>query len=321
MENKSINGFFRDDMGSVEMDYSDMLVGLQNDTISYSEDYYDISYRAIHLLGQPDKIVALVVACIALLANIASLLAIKYTYGDLSAHQRLMISLALSDMFISVSVILHIVNHILNPLYHINDENNLRLQSHCARVLIEGLNRTSHVISLMNLMGMAADHYMAILKPLDYHRLMNKKRSRLMILALWLVSAAFGFSDVFSGFAGYDKSYEQQYNYTSNYCEIIRNNNFHPEFAIFALVIVCFIVMSAIYSKIFLIVRSHQRRANEVKENRKAVVTTLLILVTFAVCFLPNTLFQTIMIVLVYYTRGTPSASLSQDKIVWNNLR
>ena len=182
---------------------------------------------------------------------------------------------------------------------------NYRLRR-CCFVITKALNTTALNISLLNLMGMAIDLYLAILRPLHYPQLMDKQRVNLMIGILWMVAILCGFSDAFSVIP------ERKHLKRFNFCEMAYMTPYQDEFTVFSIALVCFFIMVFIYIRIYIkINRTHLTRLSRLQEdnrrhqvldfnrNRKALVTTLMILGSFVVCWLPLCLFQVALIIQV----------------------
>jgi len=167
-------------------------------------------------------------------------------------------------------------------------------------VFIKSLNSASLNISLLNLIGMACDHWLAILRPLHYHSIMTRRRVSLLILIFWILALLFGFSDFFTGI-----QFWQYFREYYNFCEIVWLTPYQDEYVTFALALGCFGLMSVIYWLIYRKVKSRdiasQSRANNAggRREKKALVTTLLIVGTFVLCWLPMCLFQLTLITIV----------------------
>jgi hypothetical protein len=195
---------------------------------------------------------------------------------------------------------MYVVNKVVNQSYQPGvGPWGSRLTSRCMFIIIKCLNSTGLNIALLNLMGMAIDHFIAILKPLHYPTIMNKRRVSSMICLLWAISLIAGFSDFLSGFRLYQ--YNKDY---YNYCELIWLTPYNDEYMTFALALVCLVVMLVIYIRIYIKIKHRQRpdqvvQAHNMKRNKKPLVTTLFIVGTFMFCWLPMCFFQVSLIVLV----------------------
>ena len=266
-------------------------------------DYYDISSRAQRFLTQPVFIIALVFGVIVVVTNILSLVVLSHVKSSLTSQFILITSLAFSDILVGVSVLLHIVNKILNPAYYPGYGPWMpRVRSKCGFMIIKALNTTAINITLLNLMGMAIDHYVAILKPLHHSTYMSRRRCTAMIVIFWFIASLCGFSD-FISVLGDLKNYHR-YKHKYNFCEFVWLGDYQEEYTLFTIALACLCTMLSIYLRIYWEVRHNTKNwppQQELQKNKKALVTTLLILGTFMLCVMPNCLFQITMIISVKY--------------------
>ena len=253
--------------------------------------------RLYNEFTKPHKLSKLLIGMTAIIANILNMCAILKTRNNLSSHYRMIISLSLSDILTGSSLVMMLMNNVLNY----SSVTGLQI-SRCAFMIIKALNSTGLNVTLLNLMGMALDHYMAILKPLHYPSLMNKRRANIAIIVFWLVALVCGFSDFLSGYNSYHK-----YSHKYNYCEFIWRSSYNEEYIIFAVALLCCLVMTVAYVRIFITIRRRHTmlsiHSNDMRKNQKALYTTLLILGTFMLCWLPTVIFQLTMIIQVNYNR------------------
>jgi len=134
-----------------------------------------------------------------------------------------------------------------------------------------------------------------------YQKLLSKRRARVLIASLWAVALLCGFSDFFTPLHTYLWAEETKL----NYCELVHTSRYFEEYSVLGLAFVCLVVMLCLYIRIYLKVQHHKlpgestNHKKDEKRNRRALVTTLLILGSFIVCWLPTCLFQLTMMVLV----------------------
>ena len=223
-------------------------ISANNETIGDDDDeydYFDVTQRANIILGKPERIIALILGTFAVTANILSLIVICKLYRMIethSSHLAFIISLAVSDMLFCLSVMFHIINKVVNPVYYpAHGPYHKRLQSRCAYFIIKCLNTTAINMTLLNLPRMAIDHYVAILKPLHYQRILSKRRYVVMITGFWTVALLCGFSDFFSVFPDWDqwKLYEEKF----NLCEFVFLSPYQEEYTVFPLAAICLCTM------------------------------------------------------------------------------
>ncbi|KAI0219425.1 hypothetical protein LSAT2_029034 [Lamellibrachia satsuma] len=274
-----------------------------NETEEYIYDVIpssDMKHRAEAILSQPDTMISVILGILALSANMLSLLALVNLSTGIP-HARLIMSLAASDMLIAVSLVLHVINKIMNPLDYLGaGPSAVRLRSHCLHMVIKALNTTALNVTLLNLLGMALDHHIAIMKPLHYHMLMNHRRSIIMISLFWVVATVCGFSDVIVSIM--NPRY-MRLHHRYNFCEFVYISRYQEEYTVFAIAFVCFVAMAFAYIGICVTVcKLHNQQSSyggNFRQNKKALCTTFLILGTFVVCWIPICAFQLIMIVQV----------------------
>ena len=250
------------------------------------------------LLTQPEQLVMMVFCVLALMVNIVSIIAIHHVPQRLTPHLKLIISLGTADILITVSVFLHVINQLFNSVTDIGvTKPGERLGSACTTAIINSVTIFAFLVTLLNLLAMALDHYTAIVWPLYYTRLMSRKKTTVIITVMWITAAIGGFSNFIFGFPGYDKPKQDLF----NYCEFVMYGNFHAEYLVFGVTLLCLNVFVYIYLRIYCEVRKIQRRTSsfphETVQNSKAMVTTLLIIGTFSICWLPNCIFQIYMII------------------------
>ena len=218
-----------------------------------------------------------------------------------------MLSLLLSDILVDFSFMIYIINWVLNPLYHSGmGPLNARIKSRCAFMIIKALNTMGLNVTLLNLVGMAIDHYVAIMLPLHYTTVLNVRRSKIMISVLWLA----GFISAFSNLAS-PVWKRKRFHRKLHYCEKAWLSSYQEEYITFATAAVCFTVMCTIYIRIYVAIKGKQRNEvidrprngrsrDKTKRNTRALLTTSFILGSFTICWLPLCIFQITMIIMVY---------------------
>ena len=136
-----------------------------------------------------------------------------------------------------------------------------------------------------------------------YQKLLSKRRARILIACLWIVAVLCGFSGFLSPLVTYMRHDKTEY----NFCELVWTSSYEEEFVMLALAPLCLVVMLCLYIRIYHKVHHHKtpgeslQRHNkkDEKRNKRALVTTLLILGSFIVCWLPTCIFQVTMLILV----------------------
>ena len=273
-----------------------------NFTTSKSPEWdYNAAYQAHirRLFMEPHRIIALTLGFLAISLNILSIMAILRARNKLSSHYRFIVSLAVSDVFIGVTVSAHMVNFVLNPNMPVRVGTwEYRLRNHCFYVFIKALNTSALNITLLNLMGMAIDHFLAILRPLHYPSMMNEKRATMIIIFFWVVALLCGFSDFMSVYPWHSRHLGRY-----NFCELVKETPYQEEYTMFVIAVICFFCMTTTYIRMFVAIKQRHLSVGlgvqHEQRNKKALYTTLIILGTFVLCWLPQCLFQVSLIIAV----------------------
>lgn len=251
--------------------------------LNLSNAYNRMSFEA-------GKSLVVVLASVGITANMASLFAMFHISGSFSANQRFIVNLVISDLFVSSVVLLHVANSSLFPIFTPGDDYGRRL---CVYTVLKALVMMGHTISLLNLVVLAFDHFLAISKPLQYLNVFTGRRVTLTLAGIWIIGLLCGFSDFIV--PGPEYSYCVGRDYV-NFCEIGYCSRYETEYLLFPLAHVCFIVMVVFYSRVFVTIYKYQKMAGRhqrhMKRNIKGLVTTLIILGTFIVCWSPHCVFQ-----------------------------
>ena len=256
--------------------------------------------RADTILQQPDTILRLILCCLALLTNILSIAATANIPKGLTMHSKLIISLAVADIIVPLSIFMYILNKVLNtPKVSMLFTPQERLTSACMFQFVNSVNVTAHLISLLNLFAMALDHYIAIMRPLHYINIMNRFRGNLLIFLLWAAAIIGGFSNFFTGFSNSESTSD-----IMNFCEKIFSADFQAEYLPVAVTFFVLVMVLYIYIRIYLQVKSMAANVapfeNDNMHNRKALWTTLVIIGTFVICWLPYMIFQIVMVIQIH---------------------
>ena len=263
---------------------------------NYSDNFYNgadfttvsVEQRAKDVLSDPLQITLLVLCFAGLFANTLSIAATLHIPHGQMAHSKLIINLAISDSCITLSVFLHVLGEILFPL-HANEV--------CIENANQGFLHFALLATLINLLAMAIDHHVAILNPLHYHEIMSHFRVNLMIFFIWIISAIGGLLDFIVGAIIDDKS-------GSDFCVKVYTDKFESQILLMCLILLELFVLIYLYLRIFLEIKKLLARGQAMQQDdlhsNKAIITTLLIIGTFMICWVPNSLYQITMYVLVH---------------------
>jgi len=123
--------------------------------------------------------IANALAAVILVFNCGSLLAIHWRdrRTRFTANLRIVTSLSLSNMLIAICVLLDNVQ--LTPVVDGNAET-------CAFLLRGAVRYSAHVMSLLNLLALAVDHYVVVCSPM-YRFLQRSTTIMLVVVTLWVL--------------------------------------------------------------------------------------------------------------------------------------
>ncbi|XP_066520947.1 adenosine receptor A1-like [Hoplias malabaricus] len=149
------------------------------------------------------------------------------------------------------------------------------------------------------LLVIAIDRYLRVRIPLTYKSTVTQKRSWIAVVFCWLTAAVWGFIPMF-GWHKYNSS-DKSSSFECSFLSVI-STSYLVNFIFFSSVLPPFAVMTFLYSYIFLTTRRHLRAnkgvANESstysKKEHRLAATLALVLVLFAVCWLPLFVMHTV---------------------------
>lgn len=118
--------------------------------------------------------------------------------------------------------------------------------------------------------------------------------------AFWVISIICGFSDFFSILVDLRK-----YNYYRdrlNFCEFIWISPYQDEYSLFVIVVLCMFAMMFLYISIYRALKHDQRDGlplEELGRIKRALLTTLLVLASFMLCWLPMFILEIALLIQV----------------------
>lgn len=223
------------------------------------------------------KVLHLIVCILGLAANGLSTAATCNIPHGLTTHSKLIISLCVSDSLILVAVISHFFTYI--------DSSSVA----CFFITKRVLQDTAVLATLLNLLAMAADHYLAIMKPLSYKRFMTSFRCNCLITALWILSFLTGLLEVIVGRI-------TEMDIPVPFCMKISLDEFDSELIMTIIIFVVLLAVVVFYTRIYFVVkdiiRHDQMLYHDQQHNYKATVTTMLIIGTFIIFWTPLAIFK-----------------------------
>ncbi|KAL3175116.1 hypothetical protein MRX96_040510 [Rhipicephalus microplus] len=220
-----------------------------------------------------------------------------------SPSPTLCFSLSLSAANAYASLVLGVglvVNSLLPTLYHIQPPA-------CWALSLEAFRLTGLIASVFHLLALAVNHYIGILRPLHYAATVTRRTVWLTTAAMWLVPLFF-FLLYFTSVPG------QGFQVANCRYDFILWSPFRVTLS--GLFFIPLVLMCFIYTHIFVLVRRHQMGTGlsaqipgQLRRSVKAVYTTLLILGTYLIGWMPAVLFY----VLTCLDCPLPITSLSFD--------
>lgn len=193
-----------------------------------------------------------------------------------------------------------VVNSLLPTVYQVQS-------SICVSLSLEAFRLTGLIASVLHLLALAVNHYIGILRPLHYAATVTRRTVWLATAFMWLLPLAL-FLIYFSSVPG------QGFQSATCTSEFILWSTFR--FTLSLLFFLPLVLMSFIYAHIFILVRRHQQGAGlsaqvpgQLRKSVKAVHTTLLILGTYLLGWVPAVLFY----VLTCLDCALPITSLPLD--------
>lgn len=261
--------------------------------------------------SEPETIITITLSMVALILNFFAVCGTYNIPNGLTTHSKLIISLAISDILIVISVLAHQISNIVHePLNPLTATANERISIACSFAVISSLNIMAHLISLLNLLMMAVDHYLAIIRPYQYAFLLNKRNGIIIIISMWSMAFLGAFVNFFTGIGSFEEG-------KLNYCEYIMYNDFHGDYLVIAFTFVCLLSIVFMYLRIYCEVRKMNKRLTLLtfnkEHNSKTLITTLLIIGTFTVCWMPLFTLQTVLLIKIHVD---PQALLTDISLI-----
>ncbi|XP_052762915.1 melanocortin receptor 4-like [Mya arenaria] len=265
---------------------------------NFSNDYSngsDFSESQFNEYIRIVDIVKIMICILGLIANVLSIIAtVNVPREKWSTYNKLIINLAVSDILVVCSVFVYVILT-FTAVHH-----------PCADVFHQMLLNIALTSTLFNLVLMAIDHYFAIIYALYYGRVFSNIRVNYVIVCLWIVIFFCGVIDIFVAFGSYNKK-------KGDFCTYVNMDNFNYELVIIIVIFAVLLGLLLIYSRICYrvrtIVRQDEFGRRQGSNSIKAVVTTFLIIGTFALCWCPLGIYH-----FIYYI-WPPKMDLNYESI------
>ncbi|KAH7981174.1 hypothetical protein HPB49_022175 [Dermacentor silvarum] len=238
--------------------------------------------RAVYAIAVP---VLLVGCSLAFVFNAGVLLSLRWLRRPVSPTLCFSLSLTFADAYSALLLATGLVLNSYLPVYGVS----LGSQARCIVLVLEVFRLSGLLASAFHLLALAVNHYVGILRPLHYAAMVTRRSSELAIAVLWAVPVLV-FLVYFASVPGQGLQ--------SPGCvqvDFVRGRAF--SLTLLALFSSPLAVMTFIYSHIFVIIRRHRAglvsfpSARQLNRNVKAAYTTLWILGTYLIGWMPAVAF------------------------------
>ncbi|GIY56988.1 g_PROTEIN_RECEP_F1_2 domain-containing protein [Caerostris darwini] len=230
--------------------------------------------------------VLLTACCLSFIFNLTMVCSVRCLRRKLSPTICLSLSLAMADAYASLVVGLGLlVNSLLPIVFGIE----LGPMSYCFILSLEAFRLGGLVVAVLHLLALAINHYIGILRPLHYAHIVTRETTVVGIVIMWIFPVVF-FLVYFSSIPndGFQAERCTSYNFL-----------LYSPFRVTTSVMFFFplVLMTLMYSHMFVVVRQHQKgllhcpSTRQLHKNVKAIITTLLILGTYILGWMPAVLF------------------------------
>ena len=243
---------------------------------------------SVDLFSDPLNVVMVVLSIIALLGNALTIIATAHIPGRQTTHSKLIISLCIADICITVSVFLHVLVKEISKLE----------RQHCLEVANRGFLCFALLASLINLLVMGIDHFVAVIRPLHYHLIMSPTRANIILIAIWIISALTG------GFLDIIVTALQRKNDREDFCYQAIMDSFDAQLVVLSLVVLQMFVLIYLHCNIFHKIKTStymfQLNAQSLLRDsgsthfhsRKAIITTVIIVGSFMITWVPYSIYH-----------------------------
>ena len=261
--------------------------GLTNTTNITMDNETDLD-SGENLFSDPANVVIVILSIIGLVANVLTIIATANIPGRQTTHSKLIISLSIADICITVSVFLHVLVKVSSPLQ----------QPDCIDVANRGFLCFALLASLINLLVMGIDHFVAVIRPLHYHLIMSPTRTNIMLVVIWIICALVG------GFLEILVAAFQNENDSESFCSQVKWGSFDAQLVVLCLVVLQMFVLIYLYCHIFHKIKNStyilqlnaqsllRDSGNTHFHSRKAIITTIIIVGTFMITWVPYSVYH-----------------------------
>lgn len=219
------------------------------------------------------EILRIALACSGFILNALNIILLQKAWSALRPHMRLILCLNISDLLLSLEVIL---------FFAIHDAPSEVI--HCIKFLFKSFETLSVLVVMFILLYIAIDACIATLMPLKYHQIVTVKRTNIALIALWM----FGFITILIGTL-MSTEHKNDIHETKVYrCYHIKRQ--YTFFINAALCVLAFPVFMGVYLTIYKNIRKLRGRDSlrgRKMSTKKATLTTLILIFPFLSVYFP----------------------------------
>ncbi|OUC48314.1 putative 7 transmembrane receptor [Trichinella nativa] len=253
------------------------------------------------------------ICILVMVANLCVLVTLRWLHTKLTPTLRLTVSLAISDVWTSTVVAVSMVfNSYLVVVMHVP-------VSTCVALTFEGIRMGGLLTGCFHLLALSVNHYLLIVKPFLYPKLLSSRRTIVVIVLLWLVPPTVMLT-FFASLEG------QGYRSEEGYClNVAFFHRLEFRLVIFLLICLLLVIMSVLYLLIFCMLNRLEKRFSKTRRSdpcsqqqqlskkRKVLTTSLIIWGTFLLGWVPSS----VIFVLTCATCPYPYSKSSAISVVF----
>ncbi|CAH1773896.1 unnamed protein product [Owenia fusiformis] len=224
---------------------------------------------------------SLVIVCLlcgtSIIANSLLITLIRLMPGKCNSTHLIIINLLFGDLGESTMFLVdEIINEVLKP------------DSSCFTMIMDALFRLFDTVSILSLLALAINQYIGICRPLHYQSIVTRTRTIIAICFIWVVSLILPFMIVLTPLA-----------HTNWQACPAEHSVFQSAEWIFAIVLIIEVItIVVLYMKALIKVQAYRARQSSythcanLEQNRKAFVTTMIVLATLVLTWLPFLMYR-----------------------------